>query len=161
MTNPRIPPARTPLVDREGRINPEWYRYLVSLNRTADSAAAGEVVGGDGLDGGGSVSAGVTLSLAAGGVENGNIRDALSCSVIGRFQNSAGTVADIQATGNRRVLARIGDQLVFTGAPSVPTLEVDTLRLTDTAASSTAAVSHSVPVTVDGTVFYMLLSATP
>lgn len=142
-------------------MNPEWYRYFVSLNKQADSAAEGEVQGGDGIDGGGPVSGGVTLSLAAGGVTNDKLRQGLPCSVIGRFPSSAGAVADIQASGNRRVLARIGNQLVFTENPSVLSIEVDTLRLTPAAAASTATVTHTVPIQVDGATYHVLLSSTP
>jgi hypothetical protein len=106
----RIPPTRAKLVDERGLITAEWYRYFFG---TESQVQAGEVQGGTGLAGGGPVANGVELSIADDGVGNEQLRDGLPCSVIGRFQNSSGDVADIQATANFRILTRQGDQLVF------------------------------------------------
>jgi hypothetical protein len=48
-----------------------------------------------------------------GKVLNQHIRNASSCSVLGRSSNSTGTVADILATANRQFLRRDGDTLGF------------------------------------------------
>lgn len=167
-----ISPPGTPLLTTRGTISPEWYRFFVSLRRGASDAATGEVQtdAGSGLEGGGFVADGIDLSIAENGVTNAMIREGMPCSVIGRFQNSTGDVADITAPDDGRVLTREGGMLAFrtsmdgisvgttTAAPVVRTGE---LSLTDSASASTATVTHSVPITVNGTTYYILLSNTP
>jgi hypothetical protein len=97
-------------VGKDGRITPAWYRYFVG---TDNDIQAGEIQAGAGLEGGGQVSGGVELEIAGNGVTNAMLRDSLPCSVVGRFQDSIGDPADIQAMANDRVLMRDGDLLVF------------------------------------------------
>ena len=164
-----IPPAGTPLIDQKGLINPAWYRYLVSLNTSTDQASSGEIAtpSDSGLQGGGVVADGVTLSIAPGGVSDAMLRDSVATSVIGRFQNSGGPPADIQAAADNRVLSRESGALAFRSfmngitigpTTAAPFVRTDSLRLTTTAASSTTTVTHTVPIQVNGTTYHVLLS---
>ena len=105
-----IPGPEVPVVDQRGFMHPAWYRYFSAKGRVA---SAGEVLAGDGLDGGGFVADGIEIEIEAGGVTNAMLRQGAGTSVIGRFQGSAGQVADIRAMANGRYLARFGDILVF------------------------------------------------
>lgn len=137
----RIPPTNIPLAAKDGTISPDWYRYFVSLEKSADDAAAGEVLAGDGLSGGGAVSDGVTLEIGEGAVTDAMLRESLGTSVIGRFQNSTGAVADIRATDDNRLLGREGGLLAFRDAPTVRGLNTGLLSIGQraTAASTTYA----------------------
>lgn len=158
MTQSRIPQPRVPIIEADGTVNPDWYRYFASLEKSATDAAAGEVLGTDGLTGGGPISEGAELSLADGGVTNEKLRDGLGTSVIGRFQNSTGDVADIQATADRRVLGRVGGLLVFTAHPEAESIEIDELRLTGAPSASASTTTHKLAIEADGTTYYLLLS---
>jgi hypothetical protein len=120
---------KEPFVDptNEFRLTRPAYRFLSSLTLNANQAVAGSVAtaAGSGLSGGGSVAAGISLSIAPNGVENGMIREALATSVIGRFQGTDGNVADIQATADNRVLGRFGGQLVFREISAIPATVAD------------------------------------
>lgn len=167
-----IQPPNTPLTDARGNLRPEWYRFFVQLNKGSSAAENGEVqtASGSGLQGGGFVANGVDLSIANNGVTNAMIRQGIPCSVMGRFQNSAGNVADIQAVFDATVLTRQGGQLAFRPTldgisvgpnTAAPVVRTDDLQLTDAASASTATVTHTVPIKVGGTTYYLLLSTTP
>lgn len=171
----RIPPPNTAVleIDRQGnftgRIDASWYRYFVSLAKTADTAAAGEVQGGTGLSGGGPVSAGVTLSIANNGVGNAQLRQGAATSVIGRSANSAGNVADIAAGADHEVLTREGGTLAFRntldgvaiGGTVPAAVRCTTLRIDTAPAASTAVANQSVSVNINGATLYLLASTTP
>lgn len=142
----------------DGAIAPDWYRYFAALDRLAGTAASGEVIGGDGLTGGGAVADGVNIGIADGGVTNEKLRDSLATSVMGRFQGTAGQVADIQATGDRRILARQNGMLVFTAHPEIESVEIDELRLTGSASASAATTTHKIAIKIGGSIYYLLLS---
>jgi hypothetical protein len=163
-----IPPARTPVVDSNGLMNPAWYRYFVSLNTTADEAQAGEVAtpAAGGLQGGGAVADGVTLSIADNGVTRGMLDEGMACSVIGRHQGSAGDVADITADANNRVLTREADMLAFRNfingvsigtTTAAPLVRAASFESTATPAASGVTTDCTIPiVTASGTKFIML-----
>lgn len=97
-------------------VAPEWWRFLNSLNTNVSDAANGTVTtaAGSGLQGGGTVADGISLSIADNGVSNAMFRQSAACSVVGRSANSAGNVNDIQAVTDGSVLTRGGNQLSFT-----------------------------------------------
>lgn len=163
MANLNIPPPNVPLISPDGRVEPAWYRYLVSLNTTADGAAGGEVATnpGSGLAGGGPVADGVALQIADNGVSNAMIRKSAGTSVIGRSASSTGNVADITASLNNAALVRQGNQLFFSQNLVVSSVETTDLRIDKTAATSTATVTHSVAIDIGGTTYYLLVSTTP
>lgn len=156
----RIPAV---FVDEEGRLTREAFRFLLSLQGNANEAAAGEVAtpSAGGLEGGGAVADGVTLSIRNNGVTNAMLATRLSTSVMGRAFNSAGNAADIQAVQNDTVLTRSGDQLMFSPHPQVESLTLDDLLFTGAASASTAAVTHSIPIDANGVTMYILLSNAP
>ena len=154
----RIPPPNVPLTMSDGTMSPDWYRFFASLTRTADKASAGEVLGGEGLSGGGAVSDGVTLGIEDGGVTDAKLREAFATSVIGRFQGRDGPVADIRAMADRRVLVRQGGMLVFAAHPEIESVEVDTLKLTGAPSASAATTTHKIAIQCDGATYYALLS---
>jgi len=163
MANINIPPPNAPLVLPDGRIDPSWYKYLVSLNTTADGAASGEVATdpGSGLAGGGAVVDGVSLTIAPNGVSNAMIRQSAGTSVVGRTAASPGNVADITASLNNSVLVRQANQLFFSQSLVVSSMETTDLKIDKTASASTATTTHSVPIDIGGTTYYMLVSSTP
>lgn len=129
-TNLNIPPSGTPIIsfiNGKQQLNPIWYRYFVSLATTAGAAGAGEVgtAPGSGLQGGGVVSSGVNLSITNDGVTDAMLRESQACSVIGRFLNSEGNPADIQATANDRVFGRWNDMLAFKDITLIPATVAD------------------------------------
>lgn len=158
------PPFTRALVDTaSGRLTREGYAFLVSLNNNVAAAGAGVVTTapGSGLTGGGAVSDGVSLAIGNNAVTNSMIRQSLGTSVIGRFAGTSGNVADIQAVSNGTVLQRLSNQLVFTPDLDVSSVRTDSLRIDQAASASTATVTHSIPISVNGTIYYMLLSSTP
>lgn len=170
MANINIPPPNTPLIDSRGRVTPEWYRYLVNLNRTSSDASSGEVVAGSGLSGGGVVASGVTLSVATGGITSAMLRPSAALSVIGRQFNTSGAPVDIAADADNRVLSREAGLLAFRGfingvsigpATAAPRVRTDSLELTDTPPASTATVTHSIPIETGAGTYHILLSSTP
>lgn len=138
-----ISPPNAPITTSGLALSPSWYRFFVSLRKGATDAADGEVgtASGSGLEGGGAVSDGVDLAITANGVTSAMLRQSGACSVMGRYANSAGDVADIQATGDNRVLARIGGQLVFTANPVVDSMAVDAFSAGVRAITATATVA--------------------
>lgn len=170
-TNLNIPPANTPFLTQNGTISPPWYRYLVSLNTTADQASAGEIATapGSGLQGGGAVSDGVNLSIASDGVTNAMLRPSLACSVIGRYLNSTGNPADIQATANERVLSREGNQLAFRAfingvsigpTNAAPLVRADGFETTQAVTVSAVTTDCTIPIVTASGTKYILLSDT-
>jgi hypothetical protein len=116
------------LVDLQtGRATPPFNNYLNNLTQNANAAAAGTVatpVGG-GLSGGGLVADGISLIIAPNGVSDAMIRQSTAYSVIGRAFGTDGDVADITATADNRVLARIGGVLAFTDTSLIPATVAD------------------------------------
>lgn len=110
--NPVSPP-NTPLVNTNGIVRPEWYRFFVSLRRGTGEAMAGEVLTDSTLQGGGMVSSGITIGIADGGVGNEQLRQSLGCSIIGRATSSTGSPNDIVATTDGMILTREGGALAF------------------------------------------------
>lgn len=150
-----ILPPNTALVGPDGKATPEFYRYLVALSGAADGASSGEVATdtGSGLTGGGTVSDGVSLSIADNGVSNGKIRQATGVSVMGRSVNSTGNVADIKAGLNNSTLVRQGNQLFFSQHLAGTSIEVN-----ETPTASAATTTHYIPITIGGVDYKMLLS---
>lgn len=163
MGNINIPPPNVALIYPDGRAATAWYRYLVDLNTTADGAAGGTVATnpGSGLAGGGAVADGLDLQIADNGVSNAMIRKSAGTSVIGRAASSTGNVADITASLNNTVLVRQGNQLFFSQNLIVTGVEAANLTIDQTATASTATTTHSVPIKVGTTTYYLLVSATP
>lgn len=168
MADSSIPGPRVPVIERDGTMNPAWYRFFVRKEAQATEAAAGEILtpAAGGLEGGGLVSDGVELSIAEGGVTNDMIRDGLACSVIGRFMDSDGEVADIQAVADERVLSREGGLLAFRPwlngislGPDTPApARVTTLRIDTAPTVSAATTTHKVQVNLNGATYYLLAS---
>lgn len=164
-----IPPAKTPLVDERGLMNPPWYRFFVSLLGGANVAAAGDIATppGSGLEGGGTVAEGVTLSIASDGVTDAMLRPSAACSVIGRYLNSAGNPADIQAGANFRVLSREGDVLAFRNTingvsigtvTAAPLVRAVAFESTATPAVSAVTTDCTIPIVTASGIKYIMLS---
>lgn len=149
-----LPIPNTPFLDmRTGLVTREWTRFLYSLNRNSSDAVAGEVQTdpGSGLQGGGFVADGIDLSIAPNGVTNAMIREGQGTSVIGRYQNSNGDVADIKAVQNRTVLQRRSDQLSFFPDLDVPAVATDALTLNQTPTAEVVVCTHTVIININGT----------
>jgi hypothetical protein len=110
-----IPHTRVSLIDNQGRITPEWYRFLAQFQRDFSGS---ETVPGSGLTDDGGV-----LGIAANGVTNAMLAEGLACSVIGRTLNSTGDRADIQATNDGYFLQRDGTNILFR-IPKLPSYTV-------------------------------------
>lgn len=148
-----LPIPNAPFVDpSSGRLTREGTRFLFSLNRNTSEATAGEVttLTGSGLEGGGFVADGIDLSIAPNGVTNAMLRNSIGTSVIGRFQNSAGDPADIQAIQNRTALQRQGDQLGFSTTVDVPNVICDDFRIDQAPVAETVVCTHTVTISVNG-----------
>lgn len=162
MTTPtNILPSNAPLVTTNRLMDQAWYRYFVGQNRSTTAAVAGEVstVSGSGLEGGGAVSQGVSLSIAANGVSNEMIRQSAATSVMGRFQGSAGNVADIQATADNRVLSREGGQLAFrafiNGVALGPSTPISSFRVASDPPATAASAGAAGTITWDSGFVYV------
>lgn len=231
--------ANAAIVDpTTGRPSPEFYRYLLSLSKTANSALGGEVLtpAGSGLTGGGAVADGLSLALDASSTRNvdhsavsvvagtgltgggsitsdrtidledtavtpGTYGDASNVSRItvdqqGRVTgvvdvpipaglpdapSDGATYGRLNATWSAAVPAITGvDNAIarFDGvAGKIQTSGIaiddsnnisgvagficDTLRVNTAPAASTATVTHSVAVNINGSAMYVLLSSTP
>ena len=151
-----IPPANIPVIDENGFLNPTWYRYFASLQRATDDVTAGDITtaAGSGLQGGGSVSSGVSLSIADNGVTNAMFRQGAGTSVLGRKYGSTGDLADIAATANNQLLSRESGALTFTATPTL-----DGLKFSGAATVSAATPStHKFAVTIGGAAYYFLVT---
>lgn len=162
----------TAFVGKEGKLTREGYRFLLSLTKNSNQATEGSVFTGpgSGLAGGGQVAAGISLTIATNGVSNSMIRQSAGVSVIGRAFGSSGNVADITANADMRVLSREDSHLAFRSfingvsigpTTAAPLVRADAFETTQTPASSTAAVSHSIPIETASGTYYLLLSSTP
>ena len=151
-----IPPANIPVIDENGFLNPTWYRYLASLQRATDEVVAGDITtaAGSGLQGGGSIADGVSLSIADNGVTNAMFRQGAGTSVLGRKYGSTGDLADIAATANNQILSRESGALLFTATPTL-----DGLKFSGAATVSAATPStHKFAVTIGGAAYFLLLT---
>ena len=151
-----IPPANIPVIDENGYLNPTWYRYFAGLQRATDEVVAGDIATdtGSGLQGGGSIADGVSLSIADNGVTNAMFRQGAGTSVLGRKYGSTGDLADIIATANNQVLSRESGALVFTATPTL-----DGLGFSGSATVSAATPStHKFAVTIGGAAYYFLVT---
>lgn len=119
-TSINVPP--TAFVDKSGRLTREAYRFLLSLTQNANTGASGEVATppSGGLQGGGVVADGISLSIQNNGVTSAMLRQSLALSVMGRAFGSNGNVADITADADNRVLGRFGGQLMFRDISLIP-----------------------------------------
>lgn len=110
-----LPKLTEPVVGRDGRISPAWYRFFAQFER---DAAANVPTEGDGID----VENGV-ISIEENGVTDLMLRDSLALSVIGRPEATAGSPKDIVAAADDRVLWRKDGVIGFfplTAAASIP-----------------------------------------
>ncbi len=121
-TSKTLPPNAIIVDLPSGRATLPFSNFLNNLTQNANAGAAGTVTTavGSGLFGGGAVADGISIGIAVNGVTNAMIRQSAGYSVIGRFAGTAGDVADITATADNRVLARIGGVLAFWDAALVP-----------------------------------------
>lgn len=151
-----IPPANIPVIDDNGFLNPTWYRYLASLQRATDDVTAGDITtaAGSGLQGGGSIADGVSLSIADNGVTNAMFRQGAGTSILGRKYGSTGDLADIAATANNQLLSRESGALVFTAAPTIDGLKFSGAATVAAATPST----HKIAVTCNGAAYFLLLT---
>jgi hypothetical protein len=153
--------ANAAIVDPQtGQITPQFYRYLLSLNKTAGEAGAGEIATapGSGLTGGGTVADGVNLAIADQGVTSGMLRYGAGTSVIGRSAGSTGAEADISAVVDGAVLQRKAGVLVFDPALVCDSVETDSLRINGTATAGTPTATFTTNINIGGTVYKVLLT---
>lgn len=143
-----------------GRPTPEFYRYLISLSKTATEAGAGEIgtAADSGLTGGGAVADGVDLAIANQGVTNAMLRYGGGCTVMGRSAGSDGAVADIHAEVDGAVLQRKAGVLVFDPALVCDSVRTGSLRLDGTATAGTPTATFTTEINVGGTVYKVLLT---
>lgn len=151
-----IPPANIPVIDENGFLNPTWYRYLASLQRSTDEVTAGSVTtdASSGLQGGGAVSDGISLSIADNGVTNAMFRQGAGTSILGRKYGSTGDLADIIATANNQLLSRESGALTFTATPTLDGLKFGGAATVSAATPST----HKFAVTCNGVNYFILLT---
>ena len=162
-SNKNLPPPAAFVDPNTGLLTRQANNFLNAITASSNVAAAGDIATppGSGLEGGGTVADGVTLSIAPNGVTFGMFQQIPACSVVGRFQNSTGNVSAVQAVQNRTVLQRVGDQLVFAPSVDVPAVVTDALTINDTPAASAATVTHSIPIETASGTMYILLSNVP
>lgn len=146
-------PPTVPFLDPNGRVSREWWKFLFNLTQSSNQVASGtvETASGSGLTGGGVVSDGISLSIAANGVTNSMLRQSLGTSVIGRFAGSTGNVADIQAVSDGTVLTRQGGILLFTDDVDVASVRTDSFRIDQSPVAETVVCTHTITISVDGT----------
>ena len=130
--NKNLPPPAAFVDPVTGLLTRQANNFLNAITASSNVAAAGDIAtpAAGGLEGGGTVSDGVTLSIAPNGVANSMIRQSVGTSVIGRFQGTTGNVADIIATADNRVLGRFGGQLVFQDVTTIGVGSVTTVSVT-------------------------------
>lgn len=161
-SNPTIPPIPpTAFVTTEGRLTREAYRFLFQINQKTQDAAQGSVTTGpsSGLQGGGSVADGISISIATNGVTNSMFRQSAGFSVVGRFAASPGNVSDIVAVSDPSVLMRRDNLLAFypsldnieigRTAPS-PLVRTDELDLIQTPTAETIVPDHTIIISING-----------
>lgn len=112
-----LPHPRIPIIDENGLITANWYRFLAQLQRDFSGS---ETVPGSGL-----TDAGGVLGIANNAIGDDKLRDSLGCSVIGRTPNSTGDPTDIQALADGRFLQRDAGVLTFRN-PKLPAYTVAT-----------------------------------
>lgn len=158
--NKNLPPPAQFVDPATGRLTRQANNFLNAITSSSNVAASGDIAtpADSGLEGGGTVADGVTLSIAPNGVTDQMLRQSVATSVIGRLQNSAGNVSDIPAVQNRTVLQRIGDQLSFFPALDVPSVTCDTLTILDNPVGSVATTTHVIALETAAGTFYLLLS---
>lgn len=151
--NKNIPPPAAFVDPATGFLTRPANNFLNAITSSSNVAAAGDVATppGSGLEGGGSVADGITLSISLNGVTFAMIQQIPACSVVGRFQNSTGNVSAVQAVQNRTVLQRQSNQLVFAPSVDVPSVVCDTLRINETPTAETVVCTHTVVVNINGT----------
>lgn len=161
--NKNIPPPAQFIDPQTGFLTRAANNFLNSITRSSNIAEAGDIATppGSGLDGGGTVADGVTLSIAPAGVTNAMLRDSQAYSVIGRYQSTVGPPADIVATADNRVLSRISGVLAFYPSVDVADVICDALTINDTPAVSAATVTHSLAIETSAGTMYLLLSNVP
>lgn len=145
-----VPSPHAAIVDQDGKPTREFYRFISFLTGVANSPGDVNTADGSGLEGGGNIAAGLSLSITPNGVTDEMLRQSFPCSVIGRYQGDVGNVADIQATEDNRVLARIGGILVFTSDPVTNSIEVGALRIDQSPTAETITCDHTIVINVDG-----------
>ncbi len=153
--------ANAQIVDPQtGRIDPQFYRYLLGLSKTVTEAGAGEIgtAPGSGLTGGGAVADGVDLAIANQGVTSAMLRYGAGCSVIGRSAGSVGAEADITAVIDGAVLQRKAGILVFDPALVCDSVRTGGLRLDGTATAGTPTATFTTEINVSGVVYKVLLT---
>lgn len=125
--NKNLPPPAAFVDPVTGLLTRQANNFLNAITASSNEASAGEILtpAGSGLEGGGVVADGLTLSIAPEGVTNAMLRDSLALSVIGRYAATDGPPADIVATADNRVLARIGGLLAFYDTALIPATVAD------------------------------------
>jgi hypothetical protein len=133
-------------------LTPEANRFLNSIVNNSNAAAAGSVTtaAGSGLQGGGDVARGISISITPNGVTNAMIRQSFGCSVVGRYAASNGNVSDIQAVQNRVALQRQGNQVAFYSEVDVPSVVCDALEITPAPVAEVIVATHTFRITLDG-----------
>lgn len=160
-TPTNILPSNAPLITANRLMSAEWYRYFVGQNRNTTAAIAGEVLTpvGSGLEGGGAVATGISLTIAPNGVTNGMIRQSAGNSVVGRAPDSAGNVADITADANERVLSREDDIVAFrsfiNGVALGPDTPITSFRLASDPPATAASAGAQGTITWDSGFLYV------
>lgn len=125
--NKNLPPPAAFVDPVTGLLTRQANNFLNAITASSNEASAGEILtpAAGGLEGGGVVANGLTLSIAPNGVANSMIRQSPATSVIGRFQGTTGDVADIIASADDRVLGRFGGELVFKDISAIPATIAD------------------------------------
>lgn len=120
----KVPMPQAPMVDLgTGYATRPWNNFFNNLVGNANAGAAGTITAepGSGLAIiGVSIADGLSILISPNGVTNAMIRQSAAYSVIGRAFGTTGNVADISASANDRVLARIGNVLAFFDVGLVP-----------------------------------------
>jgi hypothetical protein len=152
-TNKNIPPPAAFVDPATGFLTRQANNFLNAITSSSNEAAAGDVAtpAGSGLQGGGAVADGVTLSIAVNGVTFTMIQQIPACSVVGRFQGTTGNVSAVQAVQNRTVLQRQGNQLVFAPSVDVPAVVCDSFRIDQSPTAEAVVCTHTIVISVDGT----------
>lgn len=151
--NKNLPPPAQFVDPASGLLTRQANNFLNAITASSNVAEAGDIAtpAAGGLEGGGTVADGVTLSIAPHGVTFGMFQQIPGCSVVGRFQNSTGTVSAVQAVQDRTVLQRQSNQLVFAPSVDVPDVICDTFRINQAPAAGVIVATHTITINVNGT----------